>query len=109
MFEDLEKIVSWSYLLTIVLLSLFILGGFVLINQLKKIPGEKASECVDDKDCEWVITNCCPENAGAYWECVSLKTYKSKPCPKDIICPQFISPKPSKRCFCEEGRCVSET
>jgi len=70
--------------------------------------GTNKTTCQSNEDCGWMITNCCPENAGAKWECVNLKTYKSKPCPKDIICPQVISPKPTIECICVRGRCAYE-
>jgi hypothetical protein len=58
--------------------------------------------------CEWIITNCCPENAGAKWECVNVKTYKPKiDCSKfQIICPQVLSPKPNLSCVLENNKCV---
>lgn len=64
--------------------------------------------CMSDKDCEWVITNCCPANAGAKWECVNKKTFVPPECPKTIICPQVLSPKPEKACVCENGKCVAK-
>ncbi|MEM5801810.1 MAG: hypothetical protein QXQ18_00235 [Candidatus Aenigmatarchaeota archaeon] len=50
--------------------------------------------------CEWVITNCCPETAGAYWECVDLRNYSQKmDCDKVfVVCPQVLSPKPNMQC-----------
>jgi len=62
--------------------------------------------CSSDEDCEWKITNCCPENAGAKWECVNKKTFVPPECPGLIICPQVISPKPAKACVCKNGECV---
>jgi hypothetical protein len=58
--------------------------------------------------CEWIITNCCPENAGAYWECVNVKTYKPKlNCNEvQVICPQIPSPKPNLNCVWEKDKCV---
>ena len=69
-----------------------------------KVP-KKEKICFSDLDCEWVITNCCPENAGAHWECVNIKTFKPRECPPNIVCPQYISPKPNKECKCVNGTC----
>jgi len=59
-------------------------------------------------ECKWIITNCCPENAGAYWECVNVKTYKPKlNCSEvQVICPQVLSPKPNLSCVWEKDECV---
>lgn len=59
-------------------------------------------------ECDWVITNCCPENAGARWECVNVKSYKPKlNCSEvQVICPQILSPKPNLKCVWENGKCV---
>lgn len=64
------------------------------------------TKCYFDSDCSWEITNCCPENAGAFWECVNLKTFRAPRCPGRVICPQVISPKPTELCICKEGGCV---
>jgi len=67
-------------------------------------PTEIIENCTEDSDCEWLSTNCCPENAGAYWQCINRKSYidcKSKL----ILCPQVISPKPSAACKCIGGIC----
>ena len=63
--------------------------------------------CSSDADCSWVSTNCCPETAGAHWECINAKLSEIE-CPKDIACPMVISPKPGKRCVCENGICTAE-
>jgi hypothetical protein len=65
--------------------------------------------CYSDSDCQWVITNCCPETAGAYWECKNVKSFRPPKCPPEgVICPQVLSPKPAKGlCFCKEGRCIT--
>jgi hypothetical protein len=59
-------------------------------------------------ECEWIITNCCPENAGAYWECVNVKAYKPKlNCSEvQVICPKIQSPKPNLKCVWEKDKCV---
>ncbi|MEM5878972.1 MAG: hypothetical protein QXU74_00575 [Candidatus Aenigmatarchaeota archaeon] len=62
--------------------------------------------CIFDSECEWKITNCCSENAGAKWECVNKKTFVEPECPKYVICPRILSPKPNLSCKCEEGKCV---
>ncbi len=63
--------------------------------------------CFSNDECEWVITNCCPENAGAKWECVNKKSFIEPECQGIIICPQVISPRPQKQCVCENGKCVA--
>ncbi|MEM5829301.1 MAG: hypothetical protein QW040_00365 [Candidatus Aenigmatarchaeota archaeon] len=62
--------------------------------------------CVFDLECKWKITNCCPESMGAKWECVNIKSFNELECPKYVICPQFLSPKPNLSCKCERGGCV---
>lgn len=64
--------------------------------------------CLINSECQWVITNCCSETSGASWECVNVKTYNETECPKFIICPNFLSPKPDSSCACESGECVME-
>jgi len=63
---------------------------------------------IAQQNCEWKITNCCPENAGAAWNCVSLKDFKEPTCTGLILCPQVISPKPSLSCVNVNGVCVAE-
>lgn len=61
-------------------------------------------------NCQWVITNCCPETAGASWECVDVKTFEKPNCTEILVlCPQVLSPKPNKSCVYEpfEG-CVAK-
>jgi hypothetical protein len=84
-----------------ILLILFFALAFSIIifkNSTKNI-------CLGDFDCEWKITNCCTAEAGAKWECVNLKSFNLS-CPKFVICPQILSPKPNLSCGCEEGKCV---
>jgi len=96
------------YVAIIVLFSL--VAGIYLANYLREnrnviqIPTQNA--CSVDSECEWRITNCCPESAGAKWNCESGKN-KMQECPKSIICPQVLSPKPDRRCVCVQGRCES--
>lgn len=63
-----------------------------------------SKQCEKDEDCNWVSTNCCPENAGANWECTN-KSQADLDCPDDPICPQVISPKPDASCSCTNGEC----
>jgi hypothetical protein len=63
-------------------------------------------QCNSGKDCAWIITNCCPENAGARWECVKVKDYESRGCMQKNICPQVLSPRPNAVCVCSDGKCV---
>ena len=65
------------------------------------------TKCNATSDCSWQSTNCCGETAGAMWECVNGRTFQSG-CSKNILCPQFISPKPSSSCVCEQGNCVEK-
>jgi hypothetical protein len=64
------------------------------------------ASCRTNDDCGWKITNCCPETAGALWECVNLREFKKPDCPRTVLCPQVISPKPSPECACEGGKCA---
>jgi len=60
-----------------------------------------------ENPCRWVIVNCCPESAGAKWECVNIKNFVKPNCSEYyVLCPQVISPKPNKECVFENGRCV---
>ncbi len=63
--------------------------------------------CDEDADCRWVSTNCCPENAGANWECVNEEDTELN-CDDDIVCPQVVSPQPSADCVCVDGSCEIE-
>ena len=81
------------------------------INQTRPIPKavkykptKIVVNCTTDADCVWMSTNCCPEKAGAYWQCLNKQSYidcKSKL----VLCPQVISPKPKQPCKCIGGRC----
>ncbi len=62
------------------------------------------TDCGSNADCDWVSTNCCPENAGAKWECVNKSETKIK-CLENRACPQVISPKPTSSCSCIDGIC----
>ena len=64
--------------------------------------------CTSDSQCEWRITNCCSEQAGAKWECVNTREFKQPECPSIVICPQVLSPKPAQPCVCELGKCVTK-
>ena len=64
--------------------------------------------CFFDFECDWKITNCCPEEAGAKWECVNLKSFEKPKCEGLILCPQIISPRPEKNCVCLNGKCVAK-
>ncbi len=64
------------------------------------------TEC-SQGECGWVSTNCCPENAGANWECVN-KEKTNIDCDEDVMCPQVISPKPTSSCKCIDGGCEGE-
>lgn len=63
--------------------------------------------CDVSGDCSWQSMNCCPENAGAKWECINGKTFQPG-CPKNILCPQVVVPKPTSACVCELGTCIGK-
>jgi len=88
-----------------VLIVLLVIVILILVNTYKQKIIE--TDCQNIR-CSWKITNCCPENAGANWKCVDLNAFETPPCPnpKDIVCPQVISPKPTTNCMCEKGSCV---
>ncbi len=65
--------------------------------------------CRRDSDCEWISVNCCPENAGAKWECVNSDYVDNCSDRLDIMCPQVISPRPGTTCTCEDDKCVGES
>ena len=90
------------YLALIVLASI-VLG--VALGIYFELP-VKQNVCYRNSDCSWQTTNCCPENAGAMWDCVNLREFKKPECPESVICPQVIMPKPEKSCVCEKGSCV---
>jgi hypothetical protein len=85
-----------------------IVFGDVLKKFLEKIEllPINFTACRSDADCDWVSINCCPEHAGAFWECKNLGIWEG--CPKDefIICLQVLSPKPKNACICIDGECV---
>jgi hypothetical protein len=86
------------------ILLIFFIAAFSIIifkNLTKNI-------CLGNFDCEWKITNCCPETAWAKWECVNKKSFKEIECPKFIICPKIFSPKPNLSCECVNGECVAK-
>ena len=92
------------YLLIILVFS--ISAGIFLVDYFKQkspvleIPSENL--CSSDSECDWKITNCCPESAGAKWSCLNTE---KRDCPSSVICPQVISPKPNKTCGCVNGTC----
>jgi len=90
-----------------------IIAGFYLGMYLQKnLPNVEwpsfVTKCYLNSDCSWKIINCCPESAGAYWQCVNLKTFEEPSCPSVVICPQVISIRPSTNCICENGSCVAK-
>ncbi|MEM4663286.1 MAG: hypothetical protein QXM75_04665 [Candidatus Diapherotrites archaeon] len=73
----------------------------------KDSTGTSRTDCTSDADCAWVSTNCCPENAGAYWECVNPKNIKLNCSDRGQMCLQVISPMPEENCLCMGGTCTS--
>ena len=65
-----------------------------------------STECISDSECSWQSTNCCPEEAGANWECINYGNSIIK-CTENILCPQFVSPKPEASCVCLDGECTA--
>ncbi|MCX6801610.1 MAG: hypothetical protein NT067_00705 [Candidatus Diapherotrites archaeon] len=63
--------------------------------------------CTENADCGWVSTNCCPETAGAQWECINAAQSGLK-CLPDTICPQVMMPKPETGCSCKNNTCTEE-
>lgn len=63
-----------------------------------------STKCNSDSDCSWQITNCCAENAGGHWQCISQESKIE--CNELLLCPQVISPKPEQSCSCIQGSCV---
>jgi len=64
---------------------------------------EISTKCVTDLDCSWQITNCCTENSGGEWKCISKESKIE--CNELVLCPQLISPKPESSCSCIQGQC----
>lgn len=63
--------------------------------------------CSSDEECYLTSTNCCPESAGAVWECIGKKSVIE--CNVEgVLCPQVISPKPSVNCRCVNGFCIPQ-
>ncbi len=85
--------------------------SFLLMRQEKSGPDippkHIVKTCSSNADCAWVSTNCCPENAGAHWECINAKL-SHLDCPVNPVCLQVISPKPEKACKCINGICTAE-
>jgi hypothetical protein len=85
------------------------IGSFENINLSKEEnatfrPTEIIFNCSKDKDCDWLITNCCKEDAGAEWQCLNKNSYidcKSKL----VLCPNISIPKPKVECKCINGTC----
>ena len=63
--------------------------------------------CTENSDCSWESTNCCPESAGAKWECINGKTFEPG-CPKNVLCPQYVSTRPTSACVCEQNSCAAK-
>ncbi len=63
-----------------------------------------STKCNSDSDCSWQITNCCTENAGGHWQCISQESQIE--CNELRLCPQVVSPKPEASCSCVQGSCT---
>ena len=64
-----------------------------------------SKKCNLNSDCSWQSTNCCPETAGAYWQCINSNESMIR-CEGNILCPQFISSRPTASCSCQQGECI---
>lgn len=88
-------------------LNLFVLIISAIIAILLVVYGKQLKErCFFDSDCSWTITNCCPKEFGAKWECVNKKSYEPIKCPERVLCYPIPSPEPGSGCVCQQGRCV---
>ncbi len=67
---------------------------------------EISTKCSSDSDCSWQITNCCTENAGGNWKCISSESQIE--CNELVLCPQVLSPRPGISCLCTQGSCVAK-
>ncbi|MFH1234568.1 MAG: hypothetical protein V1493_03060 [Candidatus Diapherotrites archaeon] len=63
--------------------------------------------CTESADCGWVSTNCCPETAGAKWECINAAQSGIK-CQSGNACPAVMMPKPETGCACKNNACAEE-
>jgi len=81
-----------------------------LIFQKKKTltfrPTEILVNCSKDEDCDWIITNCCKEDAGAQWQCLNKNSYIDCQS-KLVLCPNVSVPKPKEECKCINNTCES--
>jgi len=67
-------------------------------------PTEILTNCTKDEDCDWIITNCCKEDAGALWECINKNSYIDCQS-KLVLCPNVSVPKPKEECKCINNTC----
>jgi len=76
-------------------------------NECNETPTEIVliHSCDSNKDCGWVSTNCCTENAGAEWQCVN-KAESIIECRENTVCPEVLSPAPETKCSCVENVCT---
>jgi hypothetical protein len=83
--------------------------GFGSINISKEEnitfrPTEMIANCSKDEDCDWIITNCCKEDAGAQWQCLNKNSYIDCQS-KLVLCPNVSVPKPKEECKCINNTC----
>jgi len=67
-------------------------------------PTEILTNCTIDEDCDWIITNCCREDAGASWECINKNSYIDCQS-KLVLCPNISVLKPKTDCKCINNTC----
>jgi len=83
--------------------------GFGRINISKEEnitlrPTDILTNCTKDDDCDWIITNCCREDAGAQWQCLNKNSHID--CQnKLVLCPNVSVPKPKEECKCINNTC----
>jgi hypothetical protein len=68
-------------------------------------PTEIIVNCSKDEDCDWIITNCCKEEAGAQWQCLNKNSYIDCQS-KLVLCPNVSVPKPKASCKCLNNTCI---
>jgi len=96
-------------LILLILVGIFISGcDTPKKNQEIKIENDIRNiefSCVSDNECDWMITNCCPEMNGAIWKCVN-KIESKIVCPeRGYGCEDSENPMPLEPCDCIDNRC----
>jgi hypothetical protein len=61
-------------------------------------PTEIIVNCSKDEDCDWIITNCCKEEAGAQWQCLNKNSYIDCQS-KLVLCPNVTKTESKLQMF----------